>query len=275
MKNNQALEILKQTQEACQLANQEYLSYSSAYEKDFVAVSTKYDEKKSKLKLDRDLEIKRIRAEYKKKLKEVDEEFRQETRSSQLTARQKKCDELGSKSYFAGSAYHSELQQFIREHRISDELMEQLLEKETGKQWRVARHGQSDVFGFDSVLNSRYFSLSLGVFLVNSDHEDFNGIVTASSAKDKGCYKNTGCYEIIKDYIPTVPYYCDMEFERKSYVKNYKVDWLRFFLENKGFIEKQQKQSVVAKQEIRDLICQAIENQYFNKQEDVKQEEKE
>ena len=275
MTNNESLEILKQTQEAYKLANQEYLAYSSEFEKDYTALQHKFDEKKSDLKQKRDLEIKKIKEEYEEQVELAYKDFCKEKKETQLTSRGKKCDEMRAKSHFAGSTYHSKLQHFIRHHQISDELMAQLLEKETGKQWRVARQGESGCFGYDSVLNAKYFSLSLSIFLINSEHEDFNGIVTTSSAKDKGCYNNTGCYQIIYDYNPTVPYYCDMDFERKSAINNYKVDWLRFFLEEKGFVEKTNNTSIVAKKEIRQLISQAIENQYFNKQEDVKQEEKE
>ena len=247
------LEILKNSQNAYIEANEKWLNKENAY----ILLEKELEEKYAQLKSEAD-------GEYKRKLETLENNKKYEY-SQFVDSANKEQLRLYAESCDRKLDHDDNLKKFRKEHKIDDQQMLKLLEKETGKQWKIDKLSYIGSTGWNGMFRTRHFDLIIYVYLINSDYYNFNGRLDATSDSHV-----KGVYPMLQSLTHRVLYDKGMADAKKQRIKAYGVDWLSIYLQDKGFLEEENPE-LVANNEIKNLITRAIDNYIFSENEDGKE----
>lgn len=169
------------------------------------------------------------------------------------------------------------IEEFLKKHFISNDMMEKLLEAETGKGWVISQARESKRHYHDYVNKRVYKVYCVDLFIASADSKMYKKLKDANIPKPVSHLSKAVICGFNHDYL--------LQLEQEGMIqqilhKEYydyrindrhdKMNWMEIYLTEKGIYGEPVNKGFISNPKLIELIVKAIDNQYFNANEEEK-----
>ncbi|MBO5394564.1 MAG: hypothetical protein J6A28_01495 [Clostridia bacterium] len=169
------------------------------------------------------------------------------------------------------------IEDFLKKHFISNDMMEQLLEAETGKGWVISQTTGAKTHYNDFAHNRTYRKYTVDLFIASADSKMYNQLKDANIPNPFSHLSKVVVHGFNHEYLRQLEQKGMTEHIVHKEYHDYKRDdrydkmnWMEIYLTEKGICGKPVSNGFLNNPKLIGLIVRAIDNQYFNENEEEK-----